>query len=230
MSSTRALTDDQVQGELKKMEAFITKEAEEKAKEIKLKADEEYEIEKASIVRSEMNNIDETYEAKFKKATLAQQISKSTISNKSRLKVLAQRDESLGEIFDAAEDSLKELTKDKSKYKSLLVGLIEEAALELLEPTVTIKSKKGDLSLVKEAAVEAAKKYTDLSGRAIKITVDESDYLSDNLAGGVSILDPSGKIEINNTLEERLKLLSETALPAVRLEVFGISPSRKFFD
>lgn len=49
------------------MQAFIEKEAKEKAKEIKLKADEEYEIEKASTVRLETSAIDATYEQKLKK-------------------------------------------------------------------------------------------------------------------------------------------------------------------
>lgn len=49
------------------MQAFIEKEAKEKAKEIRLKADEEYEIEKASTVRLETSAIDATYEQKLKK-------------------------------------------------------------------------------------------------------------------------------------------------------------------
>ena len=40
----------------------------------------------------------------------------------------------------------------------------------------------------------------------------------------------SGKISINNTLEERLKLLEAEALPSVRASVFGQNPSRKFYD
>ncbi|VEU23172.1 DEKNAAC104110 [Brettanomyces naardenensis] len=230
MASTRALTDDQVQGELKKMEAFITKEAEEKAKEIKLKADEEYEIEKASIVRSEMNAIDSQYEARFKKATLAQQITKSTIANKTRLKILATRDQSLQEIFDAASDQLHQFSKDDSSYKELLTGLVEEGLLDFMEPKVTVRVKKDDLSVGKEAAEEAAKRYQDVSGREIDVSVDEDEFLSDKSAGGVILSNGTGKIEINDTLEERLRLLAEKALPAVRLELFGRSESRKFFD
>lgn len=56
------------------MQAFIEKEAKEKAKEIKLKADEEYEIEKASIVRSETAAIDSTYEQKLKETLILYQI------------------------------------------------------------------------------------------------------------------------------------------------------------
>ena len=49
MSATAGhpLNDTQVNEELNKMQTFIKKEAEEKAKEIKLKADQEYEIEKS---------------------------------------------------------------------------------------------------------------------------------------------------------------------------------------
>ncbi|EIF49343.1 vacuolar atp synthase subunit e [Brettanomyces bruxellensis AWRI1499] len=230
MSSARALTDDQVQGELKKMEAFITKEAEEKAKEIKLKADEEYEIEKASIVRSEKNAIDSQYEDKFKKASLAQQITKSTIANKTRLKILATRDQCLQDIFDSAEEQLKQLSKDPATYESLLVGLIDEGLLQLMEPAVTLRVRKADVSVTKKAADQAEKKFKDVSGRDVKITIDETKYLSDKSAGGLILANGTGKIEINNTLEERLRLLSERALPAVRLEMFGVSTTRKFFD
>ncbi|QPG74170.1 V-ATPase V1 sector subunit E [Brettanomyces nanus] len=230
MSSARALTDDQVQGELKKMEAFITKEAEEKAKEIKLKADEEYEIEKASIVRSEMNSIDSSYESKFKKSSLAQQIAKSTIANKTRLKILATREQCLQQIFDYAEEQLKHFSKDATAYKKLLVGLIEEGLLDFMEPKVTVKVKKCDLTVAKEACAAATDKYMTVSGRVVDVKVLEDDFLSEKLAGGVILANGTGKIEINNTLEERLHLLSEKALPAIRLELFGPSTTRKFFN
>lgn len=230
MSSTRALSDEQVQGELKKMEAFITKEAEEKAKEIQIKADEEYEIEKASIVRSEINAIDAAYKDKFKKASLAQQITKSTIANKTRLKVLATREEALTTIFDATHNELKKLTEDKKKYKTLLIGLIEEALYALMEHTVTIQVKETDVAVAKEAAKEAVDNFSKKSGFSVEYTVDESSFLNKDLAGGITVVNGTGKISINNTLDERLKLLSQTALPAIKLEMFGPSEFRKFFD
>ncbi|TID23207.1 hypothetical protein CANINC_003224 [Pichia inconspicua] len=230
MSSARALSDEQVQGELKKMETFILKEAEEKAKEIQIKADEEYEIEKASIVRSEINAIDAAYKDKFKKASLAQQITKSTIANKTRLKVLATREEALTTIFDATLDELKKIAKDKKKYKPLLVGLIEECLYSLMEPTVVIKVKQSDVALAKEAAKEAAENFAKKAGFSVDYKVDEESFLNKDLAGGVVVSNGAGKISVNNTLDERLKLLSQTALPAIKLEMFGPSKSRKFFD
>lgn len=49
-------------------------------------------------------------------------------------------------------------------------------------------------------------------------------------AGGVVILNGTGKIEINNTFEERLKLLETDALPSVRLSLFGENQNRRFTD
>ena len=79
--------------ELKKMTAFIRQEALEKANEIQLKADEEFAIEKSKLVRQETSSIDSSYEKKFKQATMSQQITRSTVANKTRLKVLAARQE-----------------------------------------------------------------------------------------------------------------------------------------
>ena len=39
-----------------------------------------------------------------------------------------------------------------------------------------------------------------------------------------------GKIEINNTFEERLKILETDALPIVRELLFGKNENRKFYD
>lgn len=212
------------------MKAFIEKEAQEKAKEIRLKADEEYEIEKSSIVRSETAAIDSAFEQKLKKASLAQQITKSTIGNKTRLKVLAEKEKVLNEIFEQAEKSLVELASKKSEYKPILEGLIEEALYALHEDNVTLKVREADVALAKEAAADAAKKFEENSKFPVLITVDESNFLDASLAGGVIASNKTGKIAVDNTLEERLKLLSEEALPGVRLELFGPSATRKFFN
>lgn len=223
-------TNVQVNAELRKMKAFIEKEAQEKAKEIRLKADEEYEIEKSSIVRSETAAIDSAFEQKLKKASLAQQITKSTIGNKTRLKVLSEKEKVLNEIFENAEKSLVQLTSKKSEYKPILEGLIEEALYALHEDTVTLKVRETDVALAKEVAADAAKKFEESSKFPVLITVDESNFLDAALAGGVIASNKTGKIAVDNTLEERLKLLSQEALPGVRLELFGPSATRKFFN
>ena len=88
---SRPLNDDEVLTELKKMVSFIRQEAVEKAHEIQVKADEEFAIEKARIVRQEAQAIDEAFERKKKNVERAQKIAKSHRSNKARLQLLEAR-------------------------------------------------------------------------------------------------------------------------------------------
>lgn len=196
-----------------------------------LQANEEYEIEKASVVRSETAAIDALYERKYKQSKLSQQIAKSTVANKARLKVLEAREDVVTSIFEEASAQLANLTKDTDKYKKVIEGLIEEAALQLLEPSIKVKCKKGDASVVKSVLDDVVKYYKDATkGKELEAVVDEESFLGDNIAGGVIVSNKSGKIEVNNTFDERLKLLQEQSLPAIRLAVFGPSESRKFFN
>ena len=49
-------------------------------------------------------------------------------------------------------------------------------------------------------------------------------------AGGVFVLGSNGKIELNNTLEERLRMCETDALPSARVTLFGENENRKFRD
>ncbi|KAG6843082.1 V-ATPase V1 sector subunit E [Tephrocybe sp. NHM501043] len=72
--SSRALNDDEVLQQMNKMVLFIKQEALEKAREIQVKADEEFAIEKAKLVKQEQQAIDAQYEKKRKGAEVAQKM------------------------------------------------------------------------------------------------------------------------------------------------------------
>jgi V-type H+-transporting ATPase subunit E len=44
------------------------------------------------------------------------------------------------------------------------------------------------------------------------------------------IVGTGGRIDINNTFEERLRLLETQALPSIRVTLFGENANRKFHD
>lgn len=44
------------------------------------------------------------------------------------------------------------------------------------------------------------------------------------------MLSGNGKIELNNTFEERLRMLETEALPSMRATLFGENENRKFHD
>jgi len=159
------------------MTAFIKQEAMEKAKEIEIKADEEFAIEKSKLVRQETQTIDTTYEKKFKQAQMSQQITRSTVANKTRLKVLSARQELLDTIFETAQKKLGEGAKDKKKYEVILKNLMLEGFYALNESKLQIRARKEDYEIVKKAIEKAVKEYEDKLKKKIQVSIDESDPL-----------------------------------------------------
>ncbi|KAK1231383.1 V-ATPase V1 sector subunit E [Marasmius sp. AFHP31] len=224
---SRPLNDDEVLTELNKMVAFIKQEALEKAREIKVKADEEFAIEKAKLVKQEQQAIDGQYEKKLKGAEISQKIAQSTSTNKSRLKLLHRREEHLQELFSAARDEVLKLSEDDSRYVQFLEGVIVQGYLQILESSMVVHSRQKDVDLVKQAAESASNSYQEISGREVKFTVEGS--LSDDVAGGVKLVSGSGRITLDNTLDERLRLLEDRMLPEIRNDLFGANENRKFY-
>jgi V-type H+-transporting ATPase subunit E len=159
------------------MTAFIRQEALEKAREIEIKADEEFAIEKSKLVRQETAAIDSSYEKKFKQASMSQQITRSKVANKSRLRVLTARQELLDDLFEQSRNKLGSVTKDKKQQLELLKNLILEGLYLLNESKVVVKAKKTDYELVKSAIAAAAKEYKSKVGKDIKVELDETNPL-----------------------------------------------------
>lgn len=66
-----------------------------------------------------------------------------------------------------------------------------------------------------------------MSGRAS--TIEYKDSLPDDSAGGIIGSTMQGRIKVDNTLNERLKILEEKMLPELREDLFGKNPNRKFY-
>jgi V-type H+-transporting ATPase subunit E len=229
------------------MTAFIRQEALEKAREIHLKADEEFAIEKSHLVRNDTQSIDSQYEKKFKQAAMSQQITKSTLSNKTRLRLLSARQELLDDLFEQANNKLADITTDEAKYQDILKNLILEGLYALNEAKISVRCRSKDDDVVRKAADAAQAEYKDkMNGRETEIKIDGKDKLPEETyvptrphrypllttsrSGGVIIINSTGRIDINNTFEERLRLLQSEALPSVRATLFGENKNRKFKD
>ena len=158
------------------MTAFIKQEALEKAREIEIKANEEFSIEKSKLVRQETDAIDAAYAKKFKQATMSQQITRSTVANKTRLRVLAARQELLDGIFGAARDQLASAgSRDKAKYAAALKGLLLEGMYAMNEPELAVRARKADYDAVRKAIGEAAKEYKEKMGKECSAKIDEAN-------------------------------------------------------
>jgi V-type H+-transporting ATPase subunit E len=163
------------------MTAFIRQEAHEKAREIQIKADEEFAIEKSKLVRQETAAIDQLYQKKFKQASMSQQITRSTLANKTRLRVLSAKQALLDELFERAREQLGSVAEKKKKgadgYQKTLEGLVLEGLYALNEGKVAVRARKKDYGVVKKAIEKAAKEFKDKVGKDVAVEVDETEPL-----------------------------------------------------
>jgi V-type H+-transporting ATPase subunit E len=73
---------------------------------------------------------------------------------------------------------------------------------------VTVLVRPKDKDIVEKAAADAAEQYKEISGREVKPSVKED--LDDDLSGGVKLISGTGRITLDNTLDERLRLLEDS--------------------
>jgi hypothetical protein len=107
------------------MVQFIHQEAKEKANEIKLKTDEEFNIEKLRMVEAEKQKIRAEYERKEKQVEVQKRIAQSNEVRFSRLKALKARDDAMQGVLAEAASKLPSLVSSAG-YGNLLESLVLE--------------------------------------------------------------------------------------------------------
>uniref|UniRef100_A0A8C4ZHI8 Uncharacterized protein n=1 Tax=Gadus morhua TaxID=8049 RepID=A0A8C4ZHI8_GADMO len=238
-----ALSDADVQKQIKHMMAFIEQEANEKAEEIDAKAEEEFNIEKGRLVQTQRLKIMEYYEKKEKQIEQQKKIQMSNLMNQARLKVLKARDDMISEMLNEARERLATIAKDPARYPALMDGLLLQGFFQLLEPKVTIRCRKQDVQMVIMNLLPCCRGFSFQASiqrsipafkEAVKINlevrIDQDNYLSPDISGGVELYNARGNIKVANTLESRLDLMAQQMMPEVRVALFGKNPNRKFLD
>ncbi|KAM9854001.1 V-type proton ATPase subunit E 1a isoform 2-T2 [Aulostomus maculatus] len=225
-----ALTDADVQKQIKHMMAFIEQEANEKVEEIDAKAEEEFNIEKGRLVQTQRVKIMEYYEKKEKHIEQHKKIQMSNLMNQARLKVLKARDDMIVDLLMEARRRLAQIAQDPAIYSSLLQGLVLQGFYQLLEPKVTVRCRQQDVEIVQAAVNEVIPFYREAVKSNIVVKIDQERFLPSDICGGVEMYNDNGKIKVTNTLEGRLELLAHQMMPEIRVALFGANPNRKFTD
>jgi len=234
------MDEDEVQKQLDHMVKFIYREADEKAKEIRDKALEEFSIEKNRIVREEKERLKREFEKKEKQIEVQKKIAYSNELNQSRLSVLKARDEGIKKLAGESLRRLITVGKDVPSYKKLVQGLIVQGLMKLQENKVSVVCRQEDISLVKDILSAAVEEYKTKCQRNVDLDIDTKNFLppapvdltsSGNFCcGGVILTSNEGRIICKNTLEVRLEMALEQKLPEIRRLLFGESTTRVHKD
>lgn len=201
--------------------SVILREAHEKARELEIIADEEYHVTKQEIVGQAQKEIDATYATKLHKCQMEHQTKMSRLRNRHRLTILSEK-QSIYEktVAEAGQRLRSSINRKNNKYKRLLGQLILEAMLALLDDTVLVRVKKGDVQLLTKLIPDIESQYKSMSGREAKVDIHDTP-LPPTCNGGAIVTNGEGRIEIDNTLDARLQLAAEHAMPFIKSTLFS---------
>ncbi|KAB1202800.1 V-type proton ATPase subunit E [Morella rubra] len=226
------MNDADVSKQIQQMVKFILQEAEEKANEISVSAEEEFNIEKLQLVEAEKKKIRQEYERKEKQVEVRKKIEYSMQLNASRLKVLQAQDDVVNAMKEAASKELLNVSRDHHVYTRLLKDLIVQSLLRLKEPAVLLRCREDDLHLVQSVLDSAAQEYSEKAKvHRPEILVDSKVYLppapshhnahGSFCSGGVVLASRDGKIVFENSLDARLDVVFRKKLPEIRKRLCG---------
>ncbi|KAL8138802.1 hypothetical protein V2J09_004803, partial [Rumex salicifolius] len=220
-----------VSKQIQQMVRFIHQEAEEKANEISVSAEEEFNIEKLQLVEAEKKKIRQEYERKEKQVQIRKKIEYSMQLNASRIKVLQAQDDLVNSMKENASKELLRISGDHHHYKKLLKDFIVQSLLRLKEPAVLLRCRKSDAHMVQSVVHSAEKEYAHIADVHAPEVIVDTIYLppapthhnSHDLtcAGGVVLASRDGKIVFENTLDARLDVAFRKKLPQIRKQLFG---------
>ncbi|KAJ6795568.1 uncharacterized protein M6B38_158370 [Iris pallida] len=235
------MNEAEVSKQIQQMVRFIRQEAEEKANEISVAAEEEFNIEKLQLVEAEKKKIRQEYERKEKQVDVRKKIEYSMQLNASRIKVLQVQDDLVNSMKEAAGKELLRVNEDHHEYKALLKNLIVQSLLRLKEPAVLLRCRKDDHHHVESILDSAKNEYAEKANvHAPEIIVDHDVYLppapsrhhflstithhNDHgpyCSGGVVLASRDGKIVLENSLDARLDVAFRMKLPEIRKKLFS---------
>ncbi|KAL8262268.1 hypothetical protein R6Q59_026317 [Mikania micrantha] len=225
------MNDADVSKQIQQMVAFIRQEAEEKANEISVSAEEEFNIQKMQIVEIDKKKVRQEFDRKTKQVDVKKKIEYSMQLNASRIKVLQAQDDLVTGMKESASNELLNVSHNKKTYKKLIQNLIVQSLLRLREPSVLLRCREVDLSIVESALEESKKEYASKAKvQPPRIDIDKTVFLPPpptnadphrpSCSGGVVLASIDGKIVFENTLDARLEVAFRKTLPEIRKTLF----------
>ncbi|KAB0396142.1 hypothetical protein E2I00_005251, partial [Balaenoptera physalus] len=186
-----ALSNADVQKQVKHTMAFIEQEANEEAEEIDVKAEEEFNIEKVCLVQTQRLKTVEYYEKKEKQIEQQKKILVSNLINQSSEQ---EMDDLTTDLLNEAKHRLSKSVKDATRYQVLLDGMVLQGLYQLLEP--------GMIPAVQ------IRMYKIATERDVDVQIDQEAYLPEEIAGEVEIYNGDRKIKVSNTFKSWLDLIA----------------------
>jgi len=213
--------------QIRQMVNFILQEAHEKANEIRVKTEHDFNLEKQTLVHEAKLNIQDEFSKKEKDREVQERIARSSEIGECNVKKMQMRDELLNTLLVDAATKLGVVARGQN-YPHLLQKLIVQGLIKIEEVEVVVYCRPDDHAVVEKVLPDAIAEYVEIMEREsgiklspqVSLNTDQSKILPDSTYGGVVLTAVAGKIVCDNTMSARLSLVYEELLPAIRAILF----------
>ncbi|KAI5138744.1 V-type H+-transporting ATPase subunit E [Nematocida ausubeli] len=184
-----------------RMLKFIQQEAEQKAQEIKIKANEDYRLKVSELAVRSVQKINREKEEEMHKIHMERIIAEGKLRAKASLGIAKQKEHTINKIQSTA--------IERCKSHALTVQLAKETIQKyrfiFSEKKMVVHVKEQDRRVVEEL----------LKGENYKI-----EALHESMLGGIVIRDEERTVLVNNSYLERIRLAIQKIQPVVQRVVF----------
>ncbi len=224
--------------QISQMIEFIKQEAREKAEEIQVKTEAEFNALKLNKVVQARLEIKEEMLRQEKEAVSQKRIARSRVITQARFRQMKEREDVVRALKVRVEEELEKVASHKD-YPKLVRALLVEGFITMMEQEVEVRCRQVDANVVKAELPHAISEFVEFVRSEcgvtpiINATVNENAFLPGprkagvlgaSCAGGVIISARHGKILCRNTLNARLDVAFEELLPTTREMLFGRRP------
>jgi V-type H+-transporting ATPase subunit E len=213
--------------QIRQMVNFILQEAHEKANEIRVKTEHDFNLEKQTLVHEAKLNIQDEFAKKEKDREIQERIARSAEIGECNVKKMKIRDEFLRQLLDEAAAKLGVVARGQN-YPQLVQKLIVQGLIKIEEMDVIVYCRVEDKAIVEKVLPDAVAEYVQIMEREsgiklspkVTLNADESKNLAESTHGGVVLTAQAGYIVCDNTMSARLGLVYDELLPSIRAILF----------
>ncbi|KAF9764652.1 V-type proton ATPase subunit E [Nosema granulosis] len=186
--------------DIERMITFINHEVEEKIKEIEIKGIQEYNSEKAKLIKEQTNKIEDEFISKQQEIECKKFRIESNIISKYRQMYIEKKNEILRSIFKKVEEKVKQENLTQKFIKSTL------SKVKLSEKEYYAYCKSQDKKLLKNV---------------VSVEVKEMD---EKALGGIIIVSKDGKTIIDNSYLTRIEVIKDLYVSDINNILFNKVP------
>jgi len=213
--------------QIRQMVNFILQEAHEKANEIRVKTEHDFNLEKQTRVHEAKLSIQEEFAKKDKDREIQERIARSAEIGDCNVKKMKLRDELLNNLLSEAGQKCAMVARGVN-YPQLLQKLIVQGLIKIEEMEVVVYCRADDKSTTKSVLKAAVAEYVEIMEREsgiklkpnVTMNANSDKDLPEGSFGGVVLTACAGKIVCDNTMAARLELVYDELLPSIRAILF----------